>query len=150
MLELLDFFSYKRENTSFTIFCRQIWMCHWTDMSVWRACLLKHTLKISSPMIIRVLGMGTHHFTSPLAEIPWRCSDLDKRSSILPLCSLAKVTIPIATEDFLHWEVFRILVGGSWGGQRVTGGCKHSPGRLLGCTFVLGQLKVDVSCGVLS
>ena len=44
--------------------------------------------------------------------------------------------------------MFRILVGGSWGGQRVTGGCKHSPCRLVGCTFVLGQLKVDVSCGV--
>lgn len=37
-------------------------------------------------------------FTSPLAEIAWCCSDLDKRSNFLALCSLAKVIIPIATE----------------------------------------------------
>ena len=93
---------------------------------------------------------GDHLFTSPLAEIAWCCSDLDKRSNFLALCSLAKVIIPIATEDFFHWRMSRILDGGSWSGQRVTGGCRHSPLQVSWLIFVFGQLKADVSCGALS
>lgn len=101
---------------------------------------------LRSPLcLLEFLAIFTHHITSWLAENPWCCSDLDKRSNFLPLCSLAKVAIPVPTKDFLHWDMFRILLGRSWSGQGVAGYVGIHIYRSVGCTFVLEQLEVDGS-----
>ena len=62
---------------------------------------------------------GDHLLTSPLAEIAWCCSDLDKRSNFLALYSLAKVIIPVAvrisfTEGCLGFLLEGREVGRGW------------------------------------
>lgn len=116
-------------------------------------------------MIIRVLDMCTHHLTSPLAEIPWCCSDLNRRGNFLPLCCLENATIPLAAENFFPGEMFIILVGGSWcGWRRVAWVCRHSPlkvswlhtcswtarGRCFLWCFVLGLSSLAQDIAVLS
>lgn len=110
--------------------------------------LVYRSTYLRSPLcLLEFLAIFTHQITSWLAENPWCCNDLDKRSNFLPLCSLAKVAIPVPTkEDFLHWDMFRILLGRSWSGQGVGKGYVgiHIY-RSVGCTFVLEQLEVDGS-----